>query len=333
MRDAGAAAAALEVSSHALDMGRVAGLAFDVAVFTNLSRDHLDYHPDLESYFAAKRRLFDHLKPGGRAVVHAGDPYGRRLAAELPDALPFGTDGAVRVTASELDLEGIRGRIEGPRGGFDFTSPLLGRYNLENVLAAAAAAEALELSPDAIARGIARRTPLPGRMEPVHAGQPFPVLVDFAHTPAALEAALTSLRELTSRRIAVVFGCGGDRDPGKRGPMGEIAGRCAELPVVTSDNPRSEDPLAIMAAVEAGVKRSGNDAYRMVPDRREAIRGALAVAAGAPGEWAVLVAGKGHEEEQIVGDRTIPFSDRGEIEAALADRAETQARTQGVGRG
>jgi UDP-N-acetylmuramoyl-L-alanyl-D-glutamate--2,6-diaminopimelate ligase len=326
MHAAGARAAAMEVSSHALAMQRVAGVAFDVAVFTNLTRDHLDYHQDMETYFAAKRGLFAQLKPGARPVLNAGDPYGRRLADELPGALTFGEGGAVRASAVRLSVGGIAARLETPRGALDVESPLLGRYNLDNLLAAAAAAEALGLPHAAMARGIAERRPVPGRMEPVDRGQPFPVFVDYAHTDAALAAALAAVREVAGGqpeeaekavKVAVVFGCGGERDPGKRSVMGRTAGALADLPIVTSDNPRGEDPLAIIAAVEEGVKASGNASYRLVPDRREAIRAALAAAG--PG-WAVLVAGKGHEQEQIVGDRKLPFSDVEEIGRALEER-------------
>jgi UDP-N-acetylmuramoyl-L-alanyl-D-glutamate--2,6-diaminopimelate ligase len=324
MREAGARAVAMEVSSHALDMGRVAGAAFDVGVFTNLTRDHLDYHPDMESYFAAKRRLFDQLKPGGRPVVNLDDPYGRRLAAELPGALTFGEGGDVEARGVTLDASGTRGTLRTPRGEIRFSSPLLGRYNLSNLLAAAAAAEALGLPHAAVAEAFAAQRPVPGRMEPVDRGQPFPVFVDYAHTDAALEAALRSAREVAgSGKVAVVFGCGGERDRGKRPLMGRIAGELAELPVATSDNPRGEDPMAILAAVEEGLKASGNPGYRLVPDRREAIR--QAIAAAEPG-WAVLVAGKGHEREQIVGDRKIPFSDFEEIELALEERFGSAVR-------
>lgn len=346
MRALGARAAVSEVSSHALAQGRVAGARFDVGVFTNLTRDHLDFHRDIEEYFETKARLFANLKPGGRAVVSAADPFGRRLLARLPDALPFGspdpatsaTSGASAtaargVTAArvELDVHGIRGEIATPRGRLPFASPLLGRFNLDNLLAASAAAEALELPHAAVAAAIGATRPLSGRMEPVDAGQGFPALVDYAHTDAALEAAIRALKELSGRKVVVVFGCGGDRDPGKRALMGRVAGSLADLPIVTSDNPRSEDPLAIIAEVEKGLRASGNVGYRVVPDRREAIRRAVAVAAAAPsapsGGWAVLVAGKGHEREQIVGDRLLPFSDREELTRALVERAGAGARS------
>lgn len=321
MRAGGARAAVMEVSSHALVLHRVAGARYDLALFTNLTRDHFDFHGDVESYYAAKRSLFDRLKPGGRAVVGIGDDYGRRLAAELGSGaskpVTFGPGGDVEAADVELTLDGIRGSIATPRGEVAFTSRLVGRYNLQNLEAAVAAAEALELSHEAVIAGISRQPALPGRLESLDCGQPYPVLIDYAHTPGALEAALRSVAELTDRRIALVFGCGGDRDRGKRPIMGRIAGELAALPVVTSDNPRSEDPQAIMSAIEEGLRESGNRDYRMLPERREAIRRAVAVA-DAGDDWLVMVAGKGHEAFQLVaGERTV-FSDRKELEDAIA---------------
>jgi UDP-N-acetylmuramoyl-L-alanyl-D-glutamate--2,6-diaminopimelate ligase len=330
MRDAGAEAVAMEVSSHALAMGRVGGAAFDTAVFTNLTRDHLDYHQGFEDYFAAKRGLFELLKPGARPAVNVEDPYGRRLAGELPGALTFSAGGAgghggeVHAREVAFSTSGMSGVLATPRGDLPFKTPLLGRYNLSNLLAAAAAAETLGLPHAAVAEAFAAQRPLPGRLEPVDHGQPFPVYVDYAHTDAALDAALRSVREVAGGQVAVVFGCGGDRDPGKRPLMGRVAGELADLAIVTSDNPRGEDPLAILAAVEEGLKASGARGYRLIPDRREAIRAALASAG--PG-WAVLVAGKGHEREQIVGDRKIPFSDLEEIGKALEERFGTPVRS------
>jgi UDP-N-acetylmuramoyl-L-alanyl-D-glutamate--2,6-diaminopimelate ligase len=318
MREDGAAAVAMEVSSHALAMGRVGGARFDAAVFTNLTRDHLDYHKDFEDYFAAKRKLFDLLKPGRRPAFNVDDPYGRRLAAEVPGALTFGERGEVSAREVELTTSGTRGVLATPRGEVPFTTPLLGRYNLSNLLAAAAAAETLELPHEAVAAAFAAQRPVPGRLEPVDRGQPFAVFIDYAHTDAALEAALRSAREVVGGgKVAVVFGCGGDRDPGKRPMMGKVAGELADLVIATSDNPRSEDPLAILAAIEEGLKASGNRGYRLVPDRRQAIR--EAIAAAEPG-WAVLVAGKGHETYQILGDQKLPFSDLEEIGKALEAR-------------
>lgn len=328
MRAAGADAVAMEVSSHALEQGRVDGAAFDVAVFTNLSRDHLDFHGTMEAYFAAKRRLFDRLKPGGRAVVNVEDPWGARLAAELPDALTYGAGGIVHARAAELGARWTRATVATPRGDLAIAAPLLGRFNLSNLLAAVAAAEVLGLPQDRVAAALAAQQPVPGRLEPVDRGQPFPAFVDYAHTDAALAAALGAVREIAAGggerrgRVAVVFGCGGERDPGKRPVMGRVAGELADLPIATSDNPRREDPLAILAAVEEGLRQSGNPAYRVVPDRREAIRAAVAEAAAAEAaaeteSWAVLVAGKGHEEVQVVGDRKLPFSDREELARAI----------------
>lgn len=327
MRDRGARAAAMEVSSHALVQGRVRGARFDVGLFTNLTRDHLDFHGDFETYYAAKRRLFEALKPAGRGVANLDDAYGRRLADELGLVHTFGSSGsgaAVRPAGVNLDAEGMHGALATPRGQVRFRSALLGRYNLSNLLAAAAAAEALELPFDAIAAGIAKTRPLAGRMDAVRAGQPFLAVVDYAHTDAALGAAIRSLRELTGTKVVVVFGCGGDRDPGKRPMMGKIAGDLADLPIATSDNPRSEDPLAILSAVEEGLKASTNRNYRIVPDRREAIRRAVTVAMG--GGWSVLVAGKGHENEQIVGNQRLPFSDRNELERAIVEQRGAEAR-------
>jgi UDP-N-acetylmuramoyl-L-alanyl-D-glutamate--2,6-diaminopimelate ligase len=329
MRGLGACAAALEVSSHALAQGRVEGARFDAGVFTNLTRDHFDFHRDFDDYFETKASLFDRLKPGGHAVVHEDDSFGARLAARLEArgvaVVRYGAHAPVRAAAVQLDLDGIRGEFDTPRGRLAFASPLLGRYNLENLAAAVAVGEALELPHAALAAGLAAVRPLPGRMEPVRAGQPFAALVDYAHTEAALEAAIRATRELARAKVAVVFGCGGDRDPGKRPRMGRVAGALADLPIVTSDNPRSEDPLAIIATVEEGLRASGNPSYRVVPDRREAIRGAVAVAAA--GGYAVLVAGKGHEREQVVGARRLPFSDRDELERAILERAGAGARS------
>jgi UDP-N-acetylmuramoyl-L-alanyl-D-glutamate--2,6-diaminopimelate ligase len=320
MRRAGAAAASCEVSSHALDQGRVAGAAFEVAVFTNLTRDHFDYHGDYERYFAAKRLLFGQLRPGGRAVVPGDDPYGARLAAELARPLVFGErSGDVTVESSSLSTRGTRAVLRTPRGRLALESRLLGRFNLWNLLAAVGAGEALELERDAMVEAVASFPPVDGRMEPIDAGQDFPALVDYAHTDAGLEAVLRSLREIFPGRIAVVFGAGGDRDAGKRPRMGAAAARGAELLIVTDDNPRREDPAAIRAAILEGARAAHAERVEAIGDRRAAIRRAVEVASCEPG-WAVLVAGKGHERVQIVGDRELPFSDQAELRAALGER-------------
>lgn len=322
MREAGAEAVCAEISSHALALGRVEGASFDLALFTNLTRDHFDFHRDFEEYFQAKRRLFEQLKPEGTAAVNIGDPFGRRLAAELPQVVTFGSSGDVEGRAAEFTSRGIQGRLVTPRGELAFQSSLLGTYNLDNIVAAGAAAEALGLPHEAIVAGIAAQRPLAGRMEPVDCGQPFPVLIDYAHTDAALEAALRSLRSFSRSKILLVFGCGGDRDPGKRPLMGRIAGEWADLSIITTDNPRREDPLAIIAAIEEGMRQSGNSQYRILPDRREAIRRAVAQC---DENWALLIAGKGHEVFQIVGEKRLPFSDREEVQRALEEKVGTRS--------
>ena len=316
MRDAGAEGVALEVSSHALAMGRVAGLRLDIAVFTNLTQDHLDFHQDLESYFGAKRLIFDLLGDDGRAVVNVDDPRGRHLADALPRVTTFGAAGDLSVIDAELGRAHTRLRLATPRGRLEIETPLLGRYNVSNVLAALATAEALGLDIEAARHALAAFGPLEGRMEPVDLGQELPMYIDYAHTPAALASAIEAVREITCRDVVVVFGCGGDRDRGKRFEMGRVAGELAQLPIVTSDNPRSEDAQSIIAEVEAGLRASGHDGYRLIPDRRDAIRRAIAVAHP---DRAVLIAGKGHETVQIVGDEAKEFSDRREAERALGE--------------
>jgi UDP-N-acetylmuramoyl-L-alanyl-D-glutamate--2,6-diaminopimelate ligase len=315
--DGGAEAMVMEVSSHALELHRVNGLQFDLALFTNLTRDHLDFHRDLEQYFGAKRKIFSQLKERGRSVVNVDDEFGRRLVGELDNPVTYGESGDVRVVRAELSELGIVAGIETPRGSLELKSSLLGRYNLENLLAVVAVAEALALPRAAVIEGIAGCSPITGRMELIDVGQPFPVYIDYAHTHRALAAALSSLAEFSGRKTALVFGCGGDRDPGKRKLMGQIAGSGSDLAILTSDNPRTEDPAAIIKQVEAGLQESGRGGYLVIPDRRQAIRRAIA---HADREWAVLIAGKGHEEVQILGEQRVSFSDRREIVKALEER-------------
>jgi len=316
-RDAGAAAAVMEVSSHALVQGRVDCASFDLAVFLNLSRDHLDFHPTMEDYFAAKATLFDRLEANGRAAIAIDGDWGRRLAERHPGAITFGEAGAVRFLELRLDARGIAARIATPRGEVAVRTRLLGGYNAQNLLAAVAAAEALELDPGVYASALLDLERLPGRMEPVERGQPFPVIVDYAHTDGALRAALEATRGLGGERVIVVFGCGGDRDRGKRPLMGRAAGELADYAILTSDNPRSEDPAAILAAIEEGIAAVPGARWEVVPDRRQAIRRAIALAT--PGT-SVLIAGKGHERVQIVGDRKLPFVDRDEAAKAIEER-------------
>ena len=318
---AGGTLAVMEVSSHAIVLDRIAGLPFDVAVWTNLTRDHLDFHGTIEAYFDAKRRLVEHLRydPPGRRVIGADDAMMARLLAE-PRAgdLGFGLGDGCSVTARDarLSIEGTAFTLVTPAGEAAVELPLVGAHNLRNALAAAGAAVALELPLAAIVAGLQAAKPVPGRLEPVPAGANLAVFVDYAHTPDALEQVLGALRGISLRRLICVFGCGGDRDPGKRAPMGEVVGRLADVPIVTSDNPRSEDPLAIIAAVMEGVRASGNPRALTIPDRREAIAAALAVA---DDRSVVVIAGKGHETEQIFADRTAPFDDR-EVVRELARR-------------
>lgn len=322
MAGAGVTAAAIEVSSHALALERVTGCRFDVAVFTNLTRDHLDFHGDMESYFRAKKRLFAMRKPGAPAVVNLDDPFGRRLAAEIaPPVVTYSASGrgeaGVRAAAVRCDLTGTSLEVVHPGGEFRVASPLLGRFNVENLLAAAAAGLALDMPPDRIAAALAFVLRVPGRMEPVEAGQPYTILVDYAHTEDALKRLLAALRELTDKKIVLVFGCGGDRDRGKRAPMGEIAGRMSDIPIATSDNPRSEDPEAILSEIEKGLAASGATKYLKVADRREAIRTAIGLAN--PGV-VVVIAGKGHETTQVIGKEVLPFDDRA-VAAEFARRS------------
>ena len=327
----GARLAILEVSSHALDQDRVFGLSFRAAGFTNLGRDHLDYHPDEESYFQAKRRLFtEHLAPGGTAVVNAADPHGARLAAELARAgrrvWRFGTeDGEIRARGARLGVDGVSAGIDTPAGRLDVRSRLVGAHNLSNLCCAAGLALACGLDPAAVASGLSASPGAPGRLERID-GRGVAAFVDYAHTPDSLAAAGAALRALAPRRLLVVFGCGGDRDPGKRPLMGRAAAAFGDLVVVTSDNPRTEDPQAIIEAIVPGVAAAGlqrlapaeaaagQSGYLVLPDRREAID--LALAAARPGD-VVLIAGKGHEDYQIVGTEKRHFDDREEARRAL----------------
>jgi UDP-N-acetylmuramoyl-L-alanyl-D-glutamate--2,6-diaminopimelate ligase len=309
----GTPAAAMEVSSHALALDRVLGCRFDLAVFTNLTRDHLDFHRDMDDYFRAKTRLFGLRKAGAAAVVNVGDSYGAILAGELDAPVvtysALGGGGAADVRAKEVrcDLAQTVFLVRHAGESFSIASPLAGRFNVENLLAAAAAGVALKMSGDEIAAALSSVRRVPGRFERVETGRPYTVLVDYAHTPDALERLLSAIRDLTRHRILLVFGCGGDRDRGKRFPMGQIAGRMADVPILTSDNPRSEDPEAILSEVERGVIDSGAATYLRITDRREAIAAALTLA---DSNSVVVVAGKGHETTQVIGDVETPFDDR-----------------------
>jgi UDP-N-acetylmuramoyl-L-alanyl-D-glutamate--2,6-diaminopimelate ligase len=301
MLDGGDRACAMEVSSHALELGRAAGIRFACRAFTNLSQDHLDFHETMDAYFAAKRRLFE---GDGPAVVNADDEYGRRLAGEI-DCRTFAIDREAdyRALDVEFDLTGARFRCVTPGGELELASPLPGRFNVSNALGAVAAVSELGVGLDAIAAALPRFEGVPGRFEPVDEGQDFGVLVDYAHTPDALENVLRAARELTRGRLHVVFGAGGDRDTDKRPKMGEAARLLADRVLVTSDNPRSEDPDAIIDQVMGG---AGPGAER-ITDRRAAI--AHAIETAAPGD-VVIIAGKGHEQgQEFEGGRKEPFDD------------------------
>jgi UDP-N-acetylmuramoyl-L-alanyl-D-glutamate--2,6-diaminopimelate ligase len=299
-RDSGRRAVAMEVSSHALTQHRVDGIVFDVAAFTNLSHDHLDHHHSMEAYFAAKASLFTPER-SRTAVVNVDDPWGERLAHQI-----VGIDVVLvrRSDASEISL--AVGSSSFRWKTHQVTIGLTGVFNIDNALLAAAVATGLGVDEGAIVEGLSEATPPAGRMEVVTAGPPFAVLVDFAHTPAGLGAALASARRLAGDgRVVCLFGSGGERDPGKRPLMGEVVGRMADVAVLTSDNPRSEDPLAIIEQVRSGI--GGGVDLVVEPDRRAAIGQALAL--GRPGDVIVL-AGKGHETTQVLADRTVPFDDR-----------------------
>lgn len=309
-RDRGAQAVAMEVTSHGLARHRVDGIVFEVAVFTNLTQDHLDYHGDMESYFAAKALLFDPER-SRRAVVNADDRYGRRLLARRGDARPFSLADASELSlgpdSSSFRLRGTPVRL-----------PLPGRFNVVNALAAAAAAEELGVPVETVAEGLARARVVPGRLERIGRGSDPEAYVDYAHTPGALEAVLEAARSRASQaggRVVVVFGCGGERDRAKRPLMGAVASRLADLVVVTSDNPRHEDPAAIISEVLAG---AGGPAEVLVEgDRAAAI--ALALGRCGPGD-VLVVAGKGHETTQEVGDERRAFDDREVLRALLRER-------------
>ena len=315
MADGGDAACAMEVSSHALELHRADAIHWAVAVFTNLSQDHLDFHPTMEEYFLAKRRLFE---AGPRVgIVNVDDAWGARLAAEM-DVTTVSVEGDADVRAVDVrpGLEGTDFAVV-DRGGtrLDLRSPLRGRFNVANALAAVVVARALGVDDAAIASALRTAAPVPGRLEPVEEGQGFAVLVDYAHKPGALESVLDAARDLTRGRVIVVFGAGGDRDRGKRPIMGEVAGRLADEVVITSDNPRSEDPDAIVAEIVAGVGRRD---VRVEPDRRAAIE--LAVSLARDGD-VLLVAGKGHEQgQELAGGRKVPFDDVAVAREALRAR-------------
>lgn len=320
--EAGCQFAVMEVSSHALAQGRVAGCAFEVAVFTNLTQDHLDYHKDLDDYFAAKALLFgpDYLK--GRAIVNLDDSYGCRLIQQLDAAKVWSysvSDSNADLWTSDLvyEPEGVRGTLHTPHGTIAFQSPLVGQFNIANLLASVGAALHLGVELETIAAALPKFVGVPGRMEQVQIqpDQDISVIVDYAHTPDSLENMLRAARPFIEGRMICVFGCGGDRDRTKRPKMGAIAAELSDWAVVTSDNPRTEDPQRILDDVLAGIPASVNST--VMADRAEAIR--MAILQAQPGDG-VLIAGKGHEDYQILGTEKVHFDDREQARAALAQR-------------
>jgi UDP-N-acetylmuramoyl-L-alanyl-D-glutamate--2,6-diaminopimelate ligase len=318
MRTAGTEVVAMEVSSHALALHRVAGARFPVAAFLNLGGDHLDFHGSAEAYFDAKASLFERLGTADTAVLPSDDARGPDLAQRTrARTLIFGHDprSDVRIEAERSGLTGSTVRLATPSGPIEVTTPLPGRFNVLNVAAAAACGLALGCAPSAIAAGIAAVARVPGRLEPVIAGQPFAVLVDYAHTEESLVAVLQAVRTLTPGRLTVVFGCGGDRDRAKRPRMGRAAALCADRVVLTSDNPRSEDPHSILREIEAGIPEKAASRVHVLVDRAAAIADAVRNAQAGD---AVVVAGKGHETTQVFADRIEPFDDRDVARRALA---------------
>lgn len=341
----GASAAVMEVSSHSLSLERVRGCAFDVGVFTNLTPDHLDFHQTMEAYFAAKCRLFENL-PAGASVVNMDDIWGKKLAKKLDQPITFGMHSSAMIYPRDLSITrtGVRFRVRAESGEINVASSMVGAHNVYNLLAAVGVGVALGMDHQVIGDGLSCAPPVPGRLEPVEAGQPFSVLVDYAHTPDALERLLEAVRPLvkskipanpplsgkvvpppdpnaTHGRIITVFGCGGDRDTTKRAPMGKAAANGSDQVFITTDNPRSENPETICKAIEKGARSVSGVPVEVVLDRKEAIRQALAAARAGD---VVLLAGKGHEAYQIVGDREVPFDDR-EIARTMLQKMQTGA--------
>jgi UDP-N-acetylmuramoyl-L-alanyl-D-glutamate--2,6-diaminopimelate ligase len=333
MVDAGVTHVVMEVSSHAIDLKRVYGCAYDVGVFTNLSSEHLDYHRTMEDYFRVKKRFFDDVVCEHPAVVNGDDPWGARLLREIQNTvITFGCDESRDVSSADVALspDGIETKIRHSGGAFAVSSPLTGRFNLSNILAASAAALSIGIGPEDIQAGIKALAVVPGRLERVSVpGEPA-LFVDYAHTEDALENVLATLLEFRRGRIITVFGCGGDRDRTKRPGMGRVAAAFSDLAIITSDNPRTEDPLAIIDDIEGGMESGSTryapeeimngftgKGYTVIADRKAAIQLAVSVA---DSDDIVLIAGKGHEDYQIVGTRKFPFDDRVVAREALFTR-------------
>jgi UDP-N-acetylmuramoyl-L-alanyl-D-glutamate--2,6-diaminopimelate ligase len=322
----------MEVSSHSAAQGRIEGVRFDVGIFTNLTRDHLDFHGDMESYFSAKARLFrEYLPAGGKRTgiaLNGDDPYGERLAQEIPSATTFGMSRSWDIHPEEMAMtwDGTRMVLATPAGPLTLRSPLIGAHNVSNMMAAVAGSLLLSVSPATIAAGIAAARTIPGRLEPIPNTLGIHVFVDYAHTPDGMDRVLSTLRGLTDGRLVSVFGCGGNRDRGKRPAMGRVAALRSDVVVVTSDNPRDEDPASILAEIVPGLTSEGlveahgpatwrEGFFRVEADRKAAI--ALALSLAEAGDTVAIV-GKGHEDVQIIGDRRLPFDDRQAVRDVLA---------------
>lgn len=307
MLEAGASACSMEVSSHAIDLHRVDAMHFSVAAFTNLTQDHLDFHHTIEEYFSVKKRLFTDLDVD-RRVINVDDPFGLGIVNDVDDCVTVGRslDANVRATDELLGESGTTFTLLTPEGTASVNLPLGGAFNVSNALVAAGCGLALGIGLDVVVRGLESAPQVPGRLERIDCGQPFLVAVDYAHTPDSLQKAISAVREITDGKVITVFGCGGDRDPDKRPMMGRAASNSSDHVIVTSDNPRSEDPVGIILQIEDGL-RSGSAKYDVEVDRRSAIRRAISLAEAGD---AVLIAGKGHEDYQIFADRTVHFDDR-----------------------
>jgi UDP-N-acetylmuramoyl-L-alanyl-D-glutamate--2,6-diaminopimelate ligase len=321
IRDAGGRFAVLEASSHALVMDRLWGCHFQSAVFTNLTREHMDFHKDFEDYFAAKRRLFEGTGAGApdTAILNADDPYSSRLSGLAKRTLTYGIESDRDILARKFHLafSGLAFQAHTPSGKLQIESPLVGRINVYNILAAIGAAQAAGISNETIETGIAGLEKVPGRFERVDLGQPFLAIVDFAHTDDALENLIKTARELNPKgRVITLFGCGGGKDRTKRPVMGEVSGRLSDLTILSNDNPRQEDPLKIIGDIVVGLQKS-NGRYLIEPDREKAI--GMAFDEARAGDI-VLLAGKGHEDYQILADRTLPWDDRSVAAKELSKR-------------
>ncbi len=341
-REQGATAMILEVASHALEQHRVDGIHFDVAIFTNLTPEHLDYHLDMDSYFTSKRRLFTELLGNGAAVINSDDSFGRKLLKENSSWSCFGLNAEADVHPQQIEVgrDGICGIFSFADESLVVKSGMIGDFNVSNLLAAVAAAHQLGIESDSIAKGIAAAPQVPGRVEKVKNNRGILALVDYSHSSDALEQVLKTLTKLESRRLVTVFGCGGDRDQGKRPVMGAVATRYSNLAILTSDNPRTEDPLAILEQIRVGVESAGGkelsdaealaaeEGFIVIPDRRNAIEFAGQLVE--TGDL-LLVAGKGHEDYQILGSEKIHFDDREELDRVLNKVTGSDSVIDGTG--